>query len=314
MGTPAGGAVRDPGPPPCLRGLLAGRCFRKYCRPFREYGVAGSGRFFYPRRGFGQIGESLWEAAKNAGASFHLRSRIKSIEMTGKTVKRVHCEENGKAVSYEADYVWSTIALPDLIQLLEPQPPPPVVQASGNLHYRAMVLIYLVLEQDRFSEYDAHYFPELDIPITRLSEPKNYSNVREPRNVTVLCAELPCAMTDPVWRMEDQELGEVALRSLESAGLRIKSPVKQVVTRRLPRAYPIYRRDYEGYLNRIDEWLNGVENLLTFGRQGLFVHDNTHHALYMGYSAAACLENSGLFDRQRWQAFRRVFDTHVVED
>jgi len=290
------------------------RMFQKIVSTVPGIGSARWGRFFYPRRGFGQISEFLCEAAKSAGASFHLQTEIKAIEMIGNAVHRVCCQKNGEAVSYQADHVWSTIALPELVQFLEPQPPLAVVQASKNIQYRAMVLIYLVMEQDRFSEYDAHYFPEPDIPITRLSEPKNYSCVQEPENRTVLCAELPCGTADPAWRMKDEELGELVLRSLKSAGLQIDSRCRQVVTGRLPRAYPIYRRDYEEYLSRIDEWLNGVENLLTFGRQGLFVHDNTHHALYMGYSAAACLDEKGRFDRERWQAFKRVFDTHVVED
>jgi hypothetical protein len=57
-----------------------------------------------------------------------------------------------------------------------------------------------------------------------------------------------------------------------------------------------------------------VENLLHFGRQGLFVHDNTHHALYMAYAAVKCLKNNGSFDRDQWKVFRQVFDSHVVED
>jgi hypothetical protein len=32
-----------------------------------------------------------------------------------------------------------------------------------------MILIYLVLEQDQFTEYDAHYFPEEAIPMSRMS-------------------------------------------------------------------------------------------------------------------------------------------------
>ena len=35
-----------------------------------------------------------------------------------------------------------------------------------------MLLVYLVLETDRFTEFDAHYFPS-GVPFTRLSEPKN---------------------------------------------------------------------------------------------------------------------------------------------
>ena len=29
----------------------------------------------------------------------------------------------------------------------------------------------------------------------------------------------------------------------------------------------------------LDRWAEGLGGLLTFGRQGLFAHDNTHHAL-----------------------------------
>jgi protoporphyrinogen oxidase len=177
-----------------------------------------------------------------------------------------------------------------------------------------MILIYLALEQDRFSEYDAHYFPELDIPITRLSEPKNYRAGFGPPGITVLCAELPCQPDSREWSMGDAELGEMVRCALERAGLPLRVPIQQVVTRRLRQAYPIYRRGYEAAFNRLDQWLGQIEGLLTFGRQGLFAHDNTHHALYMAYCAADCLDPRGWFDQARWQAYRRVFETHVVED
>ncbi len=291
-----------------------GKMFQKILSAVPGIGSGAGGRFFYPQGGFGQISKSLLVAAKNAGAVFHPNTMIKSIQVTGKAIKEVYCERDGRVVSHRPDYVWSTIPSSDLVQCLEPPPPPWVLQASRNIDYRAIILIYLVLEQDQFSEYDAHYFPEPDIPITRLSEPKNYSNVQGPRNRTVLCAELPCATTDAEWQMKNEELGRLVLRCLESAALKVKSPVKEVMTRRVCHAYPMYRHGYEGYFNQIDQWLSGIENLLIFGRQGLFVHDNTHHALSMGYCAAACLDEEGCFDHQRWKAFRRVFDTHVVED
>ncbi|MCI0664368.1 MAG: hypothetical protein L0220_25195 [Acidobacteria bacterium] len=60
--------------------------------------------------------------------------------------------------------------------------------------------------------------------------------------------------------------------------------------------------------------MSGFPPLLTFGRQGLFAHDNTHHALYMAYAAADCLDSHGKFDGKRWREYRRIFETHVVED
>ncbi len=90
--------------------------------------------------------------------------------------------------------------------------------------------------------------------------------------------------------------------------------MSEVVVRRLPAAYPIYRRGYEIPFERLDSWLHGIENLLTFGRQGLFAHDNTHHALSMANAAVDCLKDDGSFDREAWRRYRAIFETHVVED
>src|SRR6185436_7352830 len=102
-----------------------------------------------------------------------------------------------------ADQLWSTLPLPLLARLLGEATPAAVQEAAGRLHYRAMVLIYLVLPVARFSQYDAHYFPGADLRITRMSEPKNYADLDTPSERTVLCAELPCAADDEVWSLSD---------------------------------------------------------------------------------------------------------------
>jgi hypothetical protein len=86
------------------------------------------------------------------------------------------------------------------------------------------------------------------------------------------------------------------------------------VTRRLGHAYPVYDRDYADRFETMDRWLGGLDGLLTFGRQGLFAHDNTHHALAMAYAAADCLGPDGAFDEDRWAMHRQDFEAHVVED
>jgi protoporphyrinogen oxidase len=274
----------------------------------------GSGRFFYPRRGYGEISEGYYRAAVSEGAQVLLNSSVQSVETTDGRVILVRYQRDGEAHSLPADYVWSTIPITILARALKPTPPAELLCAAECIDYRAMILIYLVLEQDRFSEYDAHYFPEPDIPISRMSEPKNYGAAREPEGVTVLCGELPCSPGSPEWAKSDAELGALMCDSLVRAGIPPRGSVRQVVTRRLRQAYPIYRTGYEAHFERLDEWVGRVEGLLTFGRQGLFAHDNTHHALYMAYSAAKCLNEDGHFDHSRWQAYRRIFETHVVED
>jgi len=110
-------------------------------------------------------------------------------------------------------------------------------------------------------------------------------------------------------------LGFAPLREwLERTGLPVRAPVRRVVTRRLKQAYPIYNLGYETHFGAMDEWLAGIQGLLTFGRQGLFAHDNTHHALYMAYTAVECFGADGNFNWELWRNFRKVFETHVVED
>jgi protoporphyrinogen oxidase len=271
-----------------------------------------AGRFYYPRRGYGAISDSYYRAAEQAGAAFHFQAAVEAVETTDGAVRRVHYRRDGETRSIPADYVWSTIPINILAQSLRPGLPSN--DAAPKLQYRAMILVYLVLPEQRFSEYDAHYFPNGGVPISRLSEPKNYSASREPRNVTVLCAELPCEVDGPEWNKSDAELGQLVADSLREVGKPLRVPITQVVTRRLRQAYPIYNQGYEAYLDRLEEQLGRFEGLLTFGRQGLFTHDNTHHALYMAYCAAECLGPDGRFDRKRWEHFRRVFATHVVED
>ena len=291
-----------------------GKMVRKVMMTVPGFKPPGSGRFYYPRQGFGQISEAYYQAAEKAGARFQFKAPVKMIESGSNGQQSVHFEQDGQTKTLVADYVWSTIPITTLARSLHPAPPIEYIQAAEKIDYRAMILIYLVLEQAQFSEYDAHYFPEESIAISRLSEPKNYRAAHTPAERTVLCAELPCSPEDAVWTQSDEALGKVMTQALKTAGLPVQAPISQVVTRRLKQAYPIYPQGYEVPFEQLDGWISQLDGLLSFGRQGLFAHDNTHHALYMAYSAVDCLDRAGQFDRTKWQNYRQIFQTHVVED
>ena len=275
--------------------------------------VAGADRerrsFLYPRRGFGQLWEALAEAAVDAGADLRLSTPATSLRVgdDGVTVATPGGEVRGVRL-------WSTLPLPLLARLAEPAATPPVLDAARALTSRAMTLVYLVVPEPRFTRYDAHYLPEPFTPVTRISEPKNYrDSADDPADHTVLCAEIPCQVGDDTWEAPDATLGGVVEEALERSGLRVP-PVAAVVTRRLPSAYPIYARGFSDHLAVLDRWASGLPRALTFGRQGLFVHDNSHHALVMAYAAADALRPDGSFDRGAWERAREGFAQHVVED
>lgn len=273
-----------------------------------------TGGFYYPRGGFGRISEALRDEAEGRGARFHMGSSVTAVETEGGRVSAVRFAGPAGEERIETGTVLSTLPITMLARAIEPAAPPPVLEACEAIRYRGMILIYLVLETDQFTEYDAHYFPELAIPISRLSEPKNYSAATEPMGITVLCAELPCDPHEPLWQLDDDALGAELVKWLGNAGLPVRAPVKRTLTRRLSHAYPVYDRDFERHFAAVDAWLDSIEGLLTFGRQGLFAHDNTHHALAMAHAAVECLQADGTFDKRRWEEHRKAFESHVVED
>ena len=150
--------------------------------------------------------------------------------------------------------------------------------------------------------------------MTRISEPANYRvSPDDPTDRTVLCAEIPCAVDDDVWTADDAGLADLVDEALRVTGL---PPVSrgQVVVRRLPFVYPVYEHGYAEHLAGLDTWADSLPRITTFGRLGLFAHDNTHHALAMAYDAVDVLRPDGRRDESAWRAARERFAAHVVED
>ena len=288
-----------------------GKMVRKVLNALPGVRTEHTGRFFYPRGGFGQISRAYSDACGTRGVDVKLDCRVDSVGLCSGRVNSVSIA--GVSPPLDVRLLLSTIPLPALVELIHPRAPSDVVHSARALVYRSMLLVYLVLETDRFTEFDAHYFPGPDVSITRLSEPKNYG-LCDASGVTVLCAELPCSTDSHWWRAAESELGSLVLRDLETAGLRVNAKVRRVVVRRLAQAYPIYTRSYREHFDRLDQWVGTIDGLLTFGRQGLFAHDNTHHTLAMAYAAAECVSDSGTIDRSRWAVHRAEFESHIVED
>lgn len=274
-------------------------------------GGTGQGRMFhYPRGGFGQLTEALADAAGRAGAEIRLGTAVGRIDAGDAAVT----VSTACGATISAGQLFTTAPLPALARLVRPAPPSDAVESAAVLRFRSMVLVYLVHSGPRpWTRFDAHYLPGPGTPVTRISEPANYrDSAADPARTTVLCAEIPCTEGDAWWTASDGELGQAVRDSLEDLGL---PPLRLagVEVRRLRHVYPVYEVGYAEHLARLDAWAGTLPRVTTFGRLGLFAHDNTHHALAMAYDAVDALRG-GSVDAARWAAARRRFASHVVED
>jgi protoporphyrinogen oxidase len=306
--------------PRCLAGELARRRvsatgpsdLARRMVPGRR-GTSDRGRpvFLYPRNGFGAIAEALAAAAVSAGADLRLGRGVTRIDRSRDDGLAVELDDGSVL---DVALLYSTMPLPALAAAVDPPPDGSLLEAAGSLRHRSMVLVYLVVDRPQWTEFDAHYFPGAEVPASRISEPKNYrDNPDDPPGHTVLCAELPCWIGDDTWDASPDELGARLCRSLRAIGLPDPDPVA-VEVRRLPRVYPVYRPDFEWDLSAVELWLGTDPRLVTLGRQGLFVPDNTHHALAMAWDAAAALGADDRVDHAMWTAARDRFRSNVVED
>jgi protoporphyrinogen oxidase len=268
-------------------------------RSGRRYRAAGS-EFRYPRRGFGQIATALADAATEAGAVIRLGTEIDAIEPAfgSVTVRTLD------GASLTGRHAFSTLPLPRLARATRPGPPLGAIETATRLRFRAMVLVFLVHEGGRWTPHDCHHLPGDDTPVLRISEPANYrDNADDPTGHTVLCAELPCAVGDAIWNASNVEHAEL----VEEAAARTDLPdiaVTQVQVHRSATYYPTYTLGYDRDLHGLDSWLRGIPSVTSFGRFGLFFHDNTHHALLLAREAVNAFGSEGAFDHLQWERGR----------
>ena len=289
-------------------------------------GNASGRQFLYPRRGYGQLSEALAAAAVDAGVDVRLSAAAAGIALGAEgVVVQLQSQERqtgetleagtGAQETVSADAVLSTLPIPTLASIVAPTPPPPVIDSLARCRTRSMLLVYLAVERDQYTPYDAHYFGGPDTVVARLSEPKNYRDGDDPAGQTVLCAEIPCWAGDDIWSSDDEQAAALAAADLERCGLPEVSPSMSTV-RRLPSVYPVFERATMGDRAAVADWLASLtqRGLISFGRQGLAAIDNLHHVTDMGADAAAALTPEGEISSDAWLASLDRFAGHVVED
>src|SRR5437667_5007244 len=88
-----------------------------------------------------------------------------------------------------------------------------------------------------------------------------------------------CFAGDELWTMDDDRLVALATEELAAIGLATPDKVKRGYVVRVPMAYPMYDTEYAGRVAVIRDWLEGIENLVQVGRNGLHRYNNSDHSM-----------------------------------
>ncbi len=241
--------------------------------------------FLYPRGGIGEIARKFSQEIVANNVHLAIGQNVESIHSENGRMTKVCTSGMAGKVDFECDTLISTIPLPDLVYRLSSHVPTHIVESAESLHFRAIVLLYMLFDRDLGIRDTWLYYPENHVPFSRIYVPDNFTQAPNRQNRTCLCLEYPCQVGDSMWESDLNSLRDESVQVLKESRLIDHSPVDSLAVR-IKEGYPLYHVGYEKTLGSILEWLNGFQNCITAGRQGLFRHNNIDQAMQMGLLAA----------------------------
>ncbi len=213
------------------------------------------------------------------------------------------------------DAVLSTLPVTDLVRFLgADETNPSVAKAAGDLRFLANLLVYVVVNEPLRTQNQWLYFPHPDLIFNRGYVPANFDPTLARHDKAVLCLEVTCFPGDATWNLDNAQLAARVAEDIAKTGLVRRNSVQDVHVFRIPYTYPFYDLDYRDKTDRIWEHLANVEGLLSVGRQGLFLHNNIDHSVYMGLEAADALLADPVSPGPGWYRRIREFQGFRIVD
>ena len=273
--------------------------------------------FQYPRLGPGMMWERTQEIVEEQGGEVHLRSAVTKVNRDGNRVTSVdvtHWHEDGRepvVERVEGEHFVNSMALRDLIHSFDPPPPPEVIGAADKLKYRDFLIVTLVLDHaDPFRD-NWIYIHSPKVKVGRIQNFRAWSKEMLPdQNTASIGMEYFCQEGDGLWTMSDADLRELAAKELEQLGLAKATDVIDAAIIRQPKAYPVYDGEYRAALDVIEDWLMGLENFQTVGRNGLHRYNNQDHSMLSAMLAARNIlgENNDVWNVNVERSYHEEFE------
>lgn len=238
----------------------------------------------YSRTGAETLPRRLAAFVAGLGARVLLGHRVAAIEHEGGRVTSVRARDGaGNEVHLPCDWCINTIPVPPMVAAIRPEPPPAVAAAAAGLRYKAIAIYGVLVKKDRCIDSKYVYFRRR--LFHRVGEPKNGGLVVRPDGHTVLIVEMTCDVGDGKWTGDPATWAQI-VSDLEAEGVCKADEIVEHHVLTCETGYPIFEFGFEENHNKVKEFLAGLSNLATTGRQGGFCYPNMHGAMRMGAKAA----------------------------
>jgi len=232
--------------------------------------------FNYPRYGPGQMWDTMTARIRELGGEVRTQAPVTAIRMEGDRILEV----DAGGVTYAPSHVISSLPLRATVGLTRPPADAPILEAARGLRYRDFLTVALVLDGEDLFPDNWIYIHEPGVKVGRIQNYRSWSPWMVPDPSTACVGlEYFCFAGDELWTMDDDRLVALATEELAAIGLATPDKVKRGYVVRVPMAYPMYDSEYAGRVAVIRDWLEGIENLVQVGRNGLHRYNNSDHSM-----------------------------------
>lgn len=270
-------------------------------------------QFLYPKRGPGQLWETLADRVREAGAEIVMETKVTGIHMENGQAVSVQVEKDGKIKDISCDAVVSSMPIKDLVEAIDAEKTEEIAQVAAQLPYRDFITVGLLVNRLKLkNETDMKtvsnivpdcwiYIQERDVKIGRLQVFNNWSPymVKDLKNTVWVGLEYFCNEGDEFWQMSDADFIDFAIQELVKIDVIDQKDVLDSVRIRVKKAYPAYFGTYNEF-PKLRAYLDTFSNLYCVGRNGQHRYNNMDHSMLTGFEAAKLIAKGSTDKTSLW--------------
>jgi len=244
-------------------------------------------QFSYPKFGPGMMWKSFMDRIEEGNGEVMLNSEVSSIHHDTRLITAVEYSYGKATGKLIPSHCISSMPISKLVKLFNPQPPAEILSAANQLSYRAFIIVVLIIDKPTLFPDQWLYVHSPRVKVGRIQNFKNWSSSMVPDlSKTSIGMEYFCNENDQTWKMQDNELVEMATLEMAELGLGEKTQVIDSYVVRQSHAYPVYDSEYKKSLQLLRSYLENFSNLQTIGRSGMHRYNNMDHSMQTGILAA----------------------------
>ena len=255
--------------------------------------------FVYPKRGPGQLWETLASRLTAAGVEVRRNARVTVLQLQEGRITAVALADGS---SIPCDAVFSSMPVKDLVAAMGTAPAE-VARIAAALPYRDFVTVGLLVDhlairnQTKLKTLNGIvpdtwiYVQDRGVRMGRIQIFNNWSPymVDDVTKHVWIGLEYFCAEGDDLWTMADDAFIDMAAAELRKIGvLASDTPILKSVRLKVRKAYPAYFGSYAEF-GKVRAWLDSIPNLFCIGRNGQHRYNNMDHSMLCGMEAVLAL-------------------------